>query len=338
MPRSRSLSKTHLSELEWEGEATYRVLSYYFSVRWNSPRMGDFVQRVLAPFSVPPDPAEYPNPPTPGRPPSYSLVALGPRTASPYRLLYGDHEMLMGDDPADLFHHLLWHVNDETLRVTGDFVLIHAGAVVTPAGEGVLLPGDPGSGKTTLVAGLVRAGFGYLSDEAGAIDPISRRLFPYPRALALKERLLLDLFPELEAWSRQPEPVTGPWYVHATDIRPEPPAGPSEVGFVIAPSYRPGAATAVEAMTAAQTVVELGRNNMNLSIYRRRVFPLLGDIARRATAYRLVSGSLDEAVQLVAELTGAGPAGLDDQDRSTSTQRSWPPRGVAELRSAARSR
>jgi hypothetical protein len=51
------------------------------------------------------------------------------------------------------------------LRPAGYFSL-HAAALVSPGGTGVLIIGPSGSGKTTLAVGLIRAGWGYLSDDA----------------------------------------------------------------------------------------------------------------------------------------------------------------------------
>jgi hypothetical protein len=81
------------------------------------------------------------------------------------------------------------------------FMQIHAGVILAGDGGCLLLPGAPGSGKTTLTAGLVAAGFGYLSDEAALLvgDPL--RVLALPLALTVKSGavdVLAPLFPGLE--------------------------------------------------------------------------------------------------------------------------------------------
>jgi hypothetical protein len=51
------------------------------------------------------------------------------------------------------------------LRPLGWFSL-HAAAVISPAGQAILIVGAPGSGKSTLALGLWRQGWGYVSDDA----------------------------------------------------------------------------------------------------------------------------------------------------------------------------
>jgi len=201
-----------------------------------------------------------------------------------------------------VLHYLLWHVNGEVFWQTGEFLILHAGAVVTPAGHGVLLPGEAGSGKTTLTAGLVRAGFGYLSDEAGVIDPVTGQLYPYPKTLDLKGDPF-KLFPELRAKNGKLPVVQSRWRVRADDIRPGAIGGPCELRFVIAPRYREGSATELSPMSRADAVIELWESVWNLFRYRERALRLLGEVMRGARSYRLVFGDLLEAVQAVEEVT-----------------------------------
>ncbi|HEX7313437.1 MAG TPA: hypothetical protein VF297_05925 [Pyrinomonadaceae bacterium] len=64
-------------------------------------------------------------------------------------------------------------------------VFVHAG-VVGWKGRAILLPGRSLSGKTTLVAELVRAGAEYYSDEYAVLDA-EGRVHPYARPLAVRE-------------------------------------------------------------------------------------------------------------------------------------------------------
>lgn len=291
-----------LRRVRWVGEATYRVLSYYFSVRWNRAVIGRYVDRVLGAFAVAPDPFEQRNPPTPGMPPEYSLVRLGASVPHPFRLLHGSDQLIGVDQAGPLFHHFFWHVNSEATRRTGDFLLVHAGAVSTPSGAGVLLPGSSGSGKSTLVGALVNAGFGYLSDEAGAIDPVSGKLYPFPKAITLKGDAMRTLGDTLPAKPWRP---AGGFEVHvpAEDIRPQATHGPCEVGFVIAPTYRPGAKTVLTQMSRATSLVLLVENAFNARVYGSRAIPLLERMLKGAECYKLDTGDLGLAVAAVQRLT-----------------------------------
>lgn len=279
------------------------MLSYYFSVRWNVEGAGDRIRYALGDFAVPPDPAERPDVFASGLPPQYSIVARRRSEEHPYHLLYGEDIMMSSDTLGTLVTNMFWHINAQTLRQSSDFLLIHAGSVSTPAGEGVLLPAQSGGGKTTLVTGLVLAGFLYFSDEGGAVDPVSRMLYPYPRALTLKaghSQVFPDLCERVNGfdWSE------GSRWIHPTDIRPGSVGSrPCPIRFVIAPEYRAGAATELTPLTPAQGAMALLTNSLNLPRYRSRALPLVADVARRARCYRMVSGDLDEAVQAIIDLT-----------------------------------
>jgi hypothetical protein len=83
------------------------------------------------------------------------------------------------DDIQDLLTQLTW-----TVLAESPLLGMHAGVVSAPSGL-IVMPGHSGLGKTTLVAALVRAGFGYVSDEALAIDRDTLIATPFPRPLAL---------------------------------------------------------------------------------------------------------------------------------------------------------
>ncbi|MFV0307628.1 MAG: hypothetical protein ACK5OX_07780 [Desertimonas sp.] len=63
-------------------------------------------------------------------------------------------------------------------------IVLHAGAVAA-GDDAVVIVGPSGAGKSTLVAGLVRDGLSYLTDELVVIDPGSFEVAPYPKWIDL---------------------------------------------------------------------------------------------------------------------------------------------------------
>ena len=85
------------------------------------------------------------------------------RVVSPYEGLQAcaDLELALGALEAELYFHVA-----ELLRTT---ISIHAGVAVH-RGRAIVTPGPAFSGKTTLIAALVRAGALYFSDEYAFLD------------------------------------------------------------------------------------------------------------------------------------------------------------------------
>ncbi|GGO63702.1 HprK-related kinase A [Bowmanella pacifica] len=69
-------------------------------------------------------------------------------------------------------------------------LVIHA-AVVEKYGKALILPGQPGAGKSTLCAALVSiGGFRLLSDELTILDCDSGHILPNPRPISLKNKAI----------------------------------------------------------------------------------------------------------------------------------------------------
>lgn len=285
--------------MEWLGQAWFRVLSHYFSIQWNWREHIDWLSNVLSPFAVDRDPVEERSPATPGIPPIYSLVDHGDREGDRYELLYPGGSLIHSSRQSTVLEYLLWHISSEACRRTGDFLLVHAGAVVSPAGTAVLLPAPSRSGKTTLVAALVAAGFDYLSDEAAAIDPVTRMVHPFPKALSLKEGTL-DLLPNLLHVARDGK-VARERHILADEIRAGSRGGPSRVSAVVA--IKRGTQTALSPIGAATAAKLMAENALNMRIYRARGLQLIADVVGGAERYSLTIGEIDEAVEAISALS-----------------------------------
>lgn len=78
-----------------------------------------------------------------------------------------------------------WGLNWCISGFAHQYLIIHA-AVVEKQGATLVLPGEPGAGKSTLCAALVLSGWRLLSDELTLIDRQSGLIVPVPRPVSLK--------------------------------------------------------------------------------------------------------------------------------------------------------
>jgi hypothetical protein len=226
-----------------------------------------------------------------------------------YSLHRGERQVAVSDDSSAVIGQLLWQISNDTVDLAQGYLLIHAGAVVAPDGQGVLILGESGSGKTTLVAALVQEGFGYLSDEAAAIELDSGLVHPWPRPLGFKAgaRSLARFEPLFVSRpARRGLPAQGEssdeLHVRIDDIRQDAVAAPCRVRHVIDHVYEQGAATRLEPLSRSAALVRMGRAAPRLRREGDRGLDVLASLARGADAQTLVSGDLEQSVVAVREL------------------------------------
>ncbi len=226
-----------------------------------------------------------------------------------YSLHRGERQLAASDDSSTVIGQLLWQISSDTVDLAQDFLLIHAGAVVGPSGDGVLILGESGSGKTTLVAALVQEGFGYLSDEAAAIELDTGLVHPWPRPLGFKRgaRSLArfePLFssPGVESGRPAGGESADELHVPIDDIRQGAVAEPCRVRHVIDHVYEPGASTRLEPLPQSAALVRMGSAAPRLRREGDRGLEVLADVARGAIAHTLISGDLEQSVVAVGEL------------------------------------
>jgi hypothetical protein len=117
----------------------------------------------------------------------YSLrVGAAQGTIRQFHLLYGNIDRLARTmDLEAALDRLEADMKIYVAAATWRWTFVHAG-VVGWNGRAIVLPGLTLSGKSTLVAELVRAGATYYSDEYAVIDRRGR-VHPYARPLAMRE-------------------------------------------------------------------------------------------------------------------------------------------------------
>jgi len=96
-----------------------------------------------------------------------------------------------------------WGLNQAIVQHAHHFLMLHA-AVVEKRGRAIIMPGQPGSGKSTLCAALISEGWRLLSDEFALLSPEDGLLTPLPRPVSIKNAAI-DLIRK-----RMPDAVIGP--------------------------------------------------------------------------------------------------------------------------------
>lgn len=158
-------------------------------------------------------------------------------------------------------------------------VFVHAG-VVAVDGRAIMIPGPSFSGKTTLVAELVKAGATYYSDEYAVID-VDGLVRPYPKPLSMR----------LTAGSRQQteQHVSEFGGVAGSDAVP--------VDLVVAAQYRPGAAWRPTELTSGEAVLELMANTVPAQERPEESLAALRVVAQRARVLRSERGEAATAAE-----------------------------------------
>jgi hypothetical protein len=192
------------------------------------------------------------------------------------------------------------------LEECADFGAVHAGAV--RRGERcLLLPGDAGAGKSTLVAGLVSEGFELLADDTAVLTRAALTVRPVPCSICLKPGAwdaLAVRFPGLaraaihgRSDGQAVRYLTPPNYAVADAGAHAP------VGWIVFPRYDPTLPTALNPLGKATALrrlmpcfVPLGGRLEAAEI--ERLVRWVADVP----CYELCHSSLNEAVVLLGHL------------------------------------
>jgi hypothetical protein len=158
-------------------------------------------------------------------------------------------------------------------------IFVHAG-VVTHAGLAIVIPGPSFSGKTSLVAELVRAGATYYSDEYAVLDE-NGLVHPYSKPLSLRDGGLSQV-------DHPVEHLGGTAGTHA-----------AAVGLVVATIYRPGARWQPQPISPGEAVLHLLANTVPA---QQRPAQALAALRCAVTEAVLLESERGDAADIVGEL------------------------------------
>lgn len=186
---------------------------------------------------------------------------------------------------------------------------LHAAGLVPPGTDGgVLLPGSPGAGKSTLTCGAMAAGWGYLSDELVSLDGHGTA-HGYAKPITLKQGTK-ELLPELDFAPHTLADHQRRWYVRPAELGGKVAASATPHAIVFS-TYDPDTPTHAEPISAVEATVELAANSQDeLDSVGERLLRL-ARAASRSLCFRMSRRSLPDAVDILAGIGAQAPRPAD---------------------------
>ena len=201
---------------------------------------------------------------------------------------------------------LEWGINLVVALRFHCYLMLHA-AVIERNGECMLMPAMPGDGKTTLSAALAQRGWRLFSDEFGLIRPGSDQMIPRPRPLALKNQSI-EIIRSFEPSAHIGPSIPGTRKGTVAHLRPsqasvERASDTAPVGLVVFPRWDEGAKLSLEPMGKADAFMTIGSNAFNFELQGEEGYDTVAAIVDRADCYSLNYSNLDDAIELLNQLS-----------------------------------
>lgn len=272
----------------------YDLAGWTFRIDTDLPERASHLGRLLAQFRSDRTTVDH----------VYELRSI-PKDArgAAFELLRDGNSIQRAVDPRAMSDWVLGDVVREAIDGMRDRMLVHAAAAVV-SGRGLLLPGQPDAGKSTLVAGLVRAGASYLSDEAAILASTGRGIDALPKALWLDLRSVeaVGLLGELPADARGLDDDR--WHVHPDDLRPGSIEWTARVDVIVLPRYEPGAGVRMAEISPARALATLAECTFDFPRHGATALHRLVELVDSVRCYELVNDDLAGAVAAILRVMG----------------------------------
>jgi HprK-related kinase A len=200
---------------------------------------------------------------------------------------------------------LEWGMNWCIATRAHHYLLLHA-AVLERHGQAVILPGEPGAGKSTLTAALMLSGWRLLSDEMTMIDRDDGLIVPLARPVSLKNRSIEII----RAFDRQAVFGDVAQDTHkgtVSHLRPSADsvrrmAEKARPAHIVFPRWEQGAATDLRRRAKADAFVNAASHAFNYSLLGRLGFELNAALIDACECWDFRYSRLDEALRQFEEL------------------------------------
>ena len=200
-----------------------------------------------------------------------------------------------------------WGLNWAIANTAHQYLIIHS-AIIEKDGYGLIMPGTPGSGKSTLCAALVNRGWRLLSDEMALLSLADGLIYPAPRPVSLKNKsidVIGQFAPELSigphAYGTDKGTVAHvvpPWSSIERQHELAPP-----ISRIVFPKYKAGSQSSLVQLKETDTIMQLIEGTFNYNALGEKGFLAITDVVSNSKCQKFTYSSLDDAITVFEDFT-----------------------------------
>jgi len=198
-----------------------------------------------------------------------------------------------------------WGLNWAIANTAHQYLIIHS-AIIEKDGYGLIMPGTPGSGKSTLCAALVNRGWRLLSDEMALLSLADGLIYPAPRPVSLKNKsiqIIKDFAPEAAFGNVVPDTLKGDI---AHMVAPESAllqqSIPVKPAFLVFPHYQDNAEKQLKQLSKSRALMTLAEHAFNFNILGEEGFDAMANMIDQVECYDFTYADLATALEGIDSL------------------------------------
>lgn len=198
------------------------------------------------------------------------------RNKSKYWLQKADEEILDYSYKINKFDQLDSKIRLTIAEFAENFIFLHAG-VVSYKGKAIIIPARSFSGKTTLVAAMIKKGLEYYSDEYAVIDEAGL-VHPFPKKLSM--RGIIDDYRQVD--------------IPVEELGGKQGFKPIEVGAVLISKYNKKARFNPKIVSIGEGIIESIANSVSIRQNPKLVLSILSKITASAKIIKTQRGEAEK--------------------------------------------
>lgn len=200
---------------------------------------------------------------------------------------------------------LEWGLNWCVASSSHQYLIIHS-AVVEKNNHCLILPGSPGSGKSTLCAALIHSGWRLLSDEMVLLSLSDRKIYPAPRPVSLKNKSIeiIKDFTQNASWGQRVKGTTKGDIEHmrAPENSVFKQTTAAYATHLVFPHYKSGSKKTITPLSKGRAAMKVIENSFNFNILGQQGFETISKLIDSLECYDFTYPDLDHALSGIDQI------------------------------------